>query len=159
MSHAYARLYGIRQSGLRFFTVYGPWGRPDMAYFRFTRRILRGEPIEVYGEGRMARDLTYIDDIVDGVIGVLDHPPPAPDHRLFNIGDSRPVGLMQMIRTLEQALGVEAQKSMRPMQPGDVSTTYADISRLNALTGYRPKVMLEEGLQRFVRWYRDFFAG
>ncbi len=158
ISQAYASLYGIRQSGLRFFTVYGPWGRPDMAYFRFTRRILRGEPIEVYGEGRMARDLTYIDDIVDGVIGVLDRPPEGPEHRIFNIGDSRPVGLMQMIGTLETALGVQARKTFRPMQPGDVSTTYADISRLNALTGYRPKVMLEEGLERFVAWYRGFFA-
>jgi UDP-glucuronate 4-epimerase len=159
MSHAYTRLYGLKQSGLRFFTVYGPWGRPDMAYFSFTQKILRGEPIEVYGEGRMARDLTYIDDIVDGVVGVLDHPPAAPEHRVFNIGDSSPVGLMDMIATLERALGAEAIKVMRPMQPGDVSATYANVDRLAALTGYRPKIMLPEGLGRFVEWYRAFYGG
>jgi len=153
MSTAYSTLYGLPQSGLRFFTVYGPWGRPDMAYFSFTRKILAGEPIEVYGEGRMARDFTYVDDIVDGVVGVLDRPPPAGEARLFNIGDSRPVGLMDMIATLERALGREARKVLRPMQPGDVSATYADVSRLHALTGYDPKVALEEGLGRFVAWY------
>lgn len=156
MSQSYATLYGLPQTGLRFFTVYGPWGRPDMAYFSFTGRILAGEPIEVYGEGRMARDFTYIDDIVDGVLGALDHPPASPSHRILNIGDSRPVGLMAMIEALEQALGVTAVKVMRPMQPGDVTATYADISRLHALTGYRPAVMLEDGLQRFVAWYRDY---
>jgi UDP-glucuronate 4-epimerase len=128
-----------------------------MAYFSFTQKILKGQPIEVYGEGRMARDFTYIDDIVDGVVGVLDHPPEGPEHRVFNIGDSHPVGLMQMISTLEQALGVEAQKIFRPMQPGDVSSTYANVDRLNALTGYRPKVMLAEGLARFAAWHRAFF--
>ncbi len=157
MSHTYTKLYGLKQSGLRFFTVYGPLGRPDMAYFSFTQKILKGQPIEVYGEGRMARDFTYIDDIVDGVVGVLDHPPEGPEHRVFNIGDSHPVGLMQMISTLEQALGVEAQKIFRPMQPGDVSSTYANVDRLNALTGYRPKVMLAEGLARFAAWHRAFF--
>jgi UDP-glucuronate 4-epimerase len=158
MSHTYTKLYGIRQSGLRFFTVYGPLGRPDMAYFSFTQKILAGQPIEVYGEGRMARDFTYIDDIVDGVVGVLDNPPAEPEHRVFNIGDSHPVGLMEMIATLEQALGREAQKIFRPMQPGDVSSTYANIDRLAALTGYQPKVMLAEGIGRFVHWYRDFFT-
>jgi UDP-glucuronate 4-epimerase len=156
MSTTYAGLYGFPQSGLRFFTVYGPWGRPDMAYFSFTRKILAGEPIEVFGEGRMARDFTYVDDIVDGVVGVLDRPPEAGGHRLFNIGDSRPVGLMDMISMLEVALGREARKIMRPMQPGDVRTTYADISRLEALTGYRPQVPLEQGLQAFVAWYRGW---
>lgn len=159
MSAAYARLYGIPQSGLRFFTVYGPWGRPDMAYYGFTRKILAGEPIEVYGEGRMARDFTYVDDIVDGVIGVLDRPPEAGVHRIFNIGDSRPVGLMDMISTLEAALGVEAKKIFRPMQPGDVTATYADVSRLRALTGYDPKVPIEQGIPRFVEWYRGFHGG
>jgi UDP-glucuronate 4-epimerase len=154
LSAAYARLYGIPQSGLRFFTVYGPWGRPDMAYFGFTQKILAGEPIEVFGEGRMARDFTYVDDIVEGVLGVLDRPPEPGDNRILNIGDSRPVGLMQMIALLEQALGRQAQKLFRPMQPGDVSATYADISKLHALTGYAPKVTLEEGLPRFVDWYR-----
>lgn len=158
MSHAYTRLYGLKQSGLRFFTVYGPWGRPDMAYFGFTQKILAGQPIEVYGEGRMARDFTYIDDIVDGVVGVLDHPPEQPEHRVFNIGDSHPVGLMEMIATLEGALGMEAQKVFRPMQPGDVTSTYANIDRLQALTGYRPKVRIAEGLARFVEWHRGFYG-
>jgi UDP-glucuronate 4-epimerase len=158
MSQSYARLYGFPQTGLRFFTVYGPWGRPDMAYFGFTQKIMRGEPIEVYGEGRMARDFTYIDDIVDGIVGALDHAPPAGEHRVLNIGDSHPVGLMEMIETLEAAIGREAVKVMRPMQPGDVTATYADVSRLNALTGYQPKVMLKEGLTRFARWYHDFYG-
>jgi UDP-glucuronate 4-epimerase len=156
MSAAYAKLYGCPLSGLRFFTVYGPWGRPDMAYYSFTRKILAGEPIEVFGEGRMARDFTYIDDIVDGVIGVLDHPLAAGGHEIYNIGDSDPVGLMDMITTLEAALGVEAVKILRPMQPGDVTATYADISKLTALTGYRPKVALAEGLRAFVDWYRPY---
>lgn len=157
MSHSYASLYGFPQTGLRFFTVYGPWGRPDMAYFGFTQKIVAGEPIEVYGEGRMARDFTYIDDIVDGIVGALDHPPAPGGHHIFNIGDSHPVGLMEMIETLERALGRQAVKVMRPMQPGDVTATYADISRLQALTGYRPKVMLAEGIGRFVDWYRGFY--
>ena len=159
MSTAYSKLYGMAQTGLRFFTVYGPWGRPDMAYFGFTKKILAGEPIEVFGEGRMARDFTYIDDIVDGILGVADNPAAAGEHRLFNIGDSRPVGLMRMIETLEQALGREAQKVYRPMQPGDVTNTYADVSRLRDLCGYDPKVTLEEGLPRFAEWYRGFYAG
>ena len=158
MSASYAHLYGLPQTGLRFFTVYGPWGRPDMAYFGFTRRILAGEPIEVFGEGRMARDFTYIDDIVDGVIGALDRPPEPKRPRILNIGDSSPVGLLEMIETLERALGVEAVKIMRPMQPGDVTATFADVSALHALTGYRPRVMLAEGLDRFVHWYRGHFA-
>lgn len=157
MSQSYAKLYGFPQTGLRFFTVYGPWGRPDMAYFGFTDKILRGEPIEVYGEGRMARDFTYIDDIVDGIIGALDHPPETGGHRILNIGDSHPIGLMDMIETLEMAIGRKAEKIMRPMQPGDVTATYADISKLNALTGYQPKIMLTEGLQRFADWYREYY--
>lgn len=156
MSAAYARLYGLPQTGLRFFTVYGPWGRPDMAYYKFTRAIASGEPIEVYGEGRMARDFTYIDDILDGIVGALDHPPEQGEHRLFNIGDSRPVGLMRMIEILEQALHRPALKRFVPMQLGDVSATYADISKLHALCGYQPKVTLEEGLPRFVEWWREY---
>jgi UDP-glucuronate 4-epimerase len=152
LSQSYATLYGFPQSGLRFFTAYGPWGRPDMAYYGFTQKILSGEPIEVYGEGRMARDFTYIDDIVDGIVGVLDHPPAPGGHEIYNIGDNDPVGLMEMISTLEAALGVEAIKVMRPMQPGDVTATFADIGKLNALTGYKPKVKLAEGLRRFVVW-------
>jgi UDP-glucuronate 4-epimerase len=157
MSISYAALYGFPQSGLRFFTVYGPWGRPDMAYFSFSDKIVRGEPIEVYGEGRMARDFTYIDDIVDGVIGVLDRPPQRGAHEIYNIGDSRPVGLMDMISALERALGREGTKVMRPMQPGDVTATYADVSKLRALIGYDPKVTLEEGLGKFVAWYQRHY--
>jgi UDP-glucuronate 4-epimerase len=152
LSQSYAALYGFPQSGLRFFTVYGPWGRPDMAYYGFTQKILSGQAIEVYGEGKMARDFTYIDDIVDGIVGVLDHPPAPGGHEIYNIGDNDPVGLMEMISTLEAALGVEAIKVMRPMQPGDVTATFADIGKLNALTGYKPKVKLAEGLRRFVEW-------
>lgn len=153
MSQSYASLYGFPQTGLRFFTVYGPWGRPDMAYFGFTDKILRDEPIEVYGDGKMARDFTYIDDIVDGVIGALDNPPARGTHRILNIGDSHPVGLLEMIETLEKAIGREAKKVMRPMQPGDVTSTFADVTKLAELTGYKPKVMLAEGLQRFADWY------
>ncbi|NBW10357.1 MAG: NAD-dependent epimerase/dehydratase family protein [Caulobacteraceae bacterium] len=154
LSQSYATLYGFPQSGLRFFTVYGPMGRPDMAYFGFTEKIMRGEPIEVFGNGEMARDFTYIDDIVDGILGVLDNPPAQGGHEVYNIGDSKPVGLMQMIETLEKALGREAVKIMRPMQPGDVTATYADVSKLHALTGYQPKVLLADGLPRFVEWWR-----
>ena len=157
MSSAYGGLYGLPQTGLRFFTVYGPWGRPDMAYFIFTRKILAGEPIEVFGQGRMARDFTYIDDIVDGVIGALDRPPGAGENRILNIGDSRPIGLLRMIELLEGALGAKAVQQLLPAQPGDVTATYADISRLQALTGYRPQVKLEDGLVRFVDWYRGHY--
>ncbi|MET3435579.1 SDR family NAD(P)-dependent oxidoreductase [Sphingomonas sp. 1185] len=157
MSQSYAALYGFPQTGLRFFTVYGPWGRPDMAYFSFTDRIMAGRPIEVYGEGRMARDFTYIDDIVDGIVGALDRPPETGGHRILNIGGSHPVGLMEMIATLEHALDREAVKIMKPMQPGDVTATYADVSRLHALTGYAPRVRLQEGLGRFADWYRGYF--
>lgn len=156
ISQSYAALYGFPQSGLRFFTVYGPWGRPDMAYYSFSQKIMSGEPIEVYGEGKMARDFTYIDDIVDGIVGVLDHPPAQGGHEVYNIGDNDPVGLMEMISTLEAALGVEAVKVMRPMQPGDVTATFANIDKLQALTGYKPKVKLAEGLQRFVEWRRTY---
>ena len=156
LSQSYARLYGFPQSGLRFFTVYGPWGRPDMAYYGFTDRMLRGEPIEVYGEGKMARDFTFIDDIVDGILGVLDHPPAQGGHEVYNIGDNDPVGLMDMITTLEAALGIEAKKVFRPMQPGDVTATFANIDKLNALCGYKPRVGLAEGLRRFVEWRRSY---
>ena len=156
LSQSYARLYRFPQSGLRFFTVYGPWGRPDMAYYSFTEKMLRGEPIEVYGEGEMARDFTYVDDIVDGILGVLDHPPDEGGHEVYNIGDNDPVGLMDMITTLEATLGIEARKVFRPMQPGDVTATFANIDKLNALCGYKPKVRLAEGLRRFVEWRRSY---
>jgi len=158
LSQSYAALYGFPQSGLRFFTVYGPWGRPDMAYFSFTEKMLKGETIEVYGEGRMARDFTYVDDIVDGILGVLDHPPVQGGHEVYNIGDNDPVGLMEMISTLEGALGIEAQKVFLPMQPGDVPATFANIDKLRALCGYKPKVRLSEGLARFVAWRRAYIG-
>jgi UDP-glucuronate 4-epimerase len=158
MSASYSKLYGLAQTGLRFFTVYGPWGRPDMALFLFTRAILEGRPIEVFNQGRMLRDFTYIDDIIDGVMGVLGHPAAAGEARLFNIGDNRPVVLIDMIEALEKALGVQAQKELLPMQPGDVPATFADISRLKALCGYQPKVMLEDGVPRFVEWYRAHYG-
>jgi UDP-glucuronate 4-epimerase len=158
MSISYAKLYGFPMSGLRFFTVYGPWGRPDMAYYGFTQKILGGQSIEVYGEGRMARDFTYIDDIVDGIVGVLDNPPAQGGHEIYNIGDNDPVGLMEMITTLETAIGQEAVKVMRPMQPGDVTATFADIDKLHALTGYKPKVKLAQGLDRFAKWYAEFYG-
>ena len=156
MSAAYGSLYGLAQTGLRFFTVYGPWGRPDMAYFSFSRKIMAGETIDVFGEGQMARDFTYIDDIIEGLIGVIDHPATAGEHRLFNIGDSRPVGLMRMIEVLELALGRIAIKRMLPMQPGDVSATFADVTKLKALCDYEPKIALEEGLPKFVHWFQTF---
>jgi UDP-glucuronate 4-epimerase len=159
MSTTYARLYGLPQSGLRFFTVYGPEGRPDMAYYSFTRKIMAGEPIEVYGEGQMKRDFTYIDDIVDGIVAVLDLPPQPGMNRILNIGNDRPELLMRFIEIIEEALGCEANKIMRPMQPGDVTATWADISQIRALTGYTPKVSLDVGLPRFVHWYRDHGAG
>ena len=157
MSSAYANLYGFPQTGLRFFTVYGPAGRPDMAYFSFTQKILAGEPIEVFGNGQMSRDFTYIDDIVDGILGALDNPPPRSENRILNIGGGRPEGLMDMIRVLETALGREAEKIMRPMQAGDVTTTFADVSKLKAVTGYTPSIPIEVGLPRFVDWYRQTY--
>ncbi len=125
-----------------------------MAYFSFTQKILAGEPIEVFGEGRMARDFTYIDDIVTGVVAALEHPPADGGHEVYNIGAGRPVGLMDMIAVLERALGAEAIKQMRPMQPGDVTATFADISRLKALSGYAPTTSIDQGLPKFVDWYR-----
>ena len=170
MAHTYAHLYRLPTTGLRFFTVYGPWGRPDMSVFLFTEAILAGRPIEIFNEGRMRRDFTYVDDIVDGVRRVVDlvpEPNPAwsgaaPDpatssapFALFNLGNNQPVELMEMIATLEQALGCQAKKVMLPMQPGDVTATYADIKELAAATGFAPRTGLTEGIGRFVRWYRD----
>jgi UDP-glucuronate 4-epimerase len=156
MSETYARLYGLPASGLRFFTVYGPWGRPDMAYYSFTQKMLAGEAIEVFGEGKMARDFTYIDDIVDGILGVLDAPTAPGEHRILNIGNSHPVGLMEMIGILESELGVTSAKIMKPMQAGDVTATYADVRRISELTGYRPKTSIEVGLRRFIEWYKGY---
>ncbi|MHA7871443.1 MAG: NAD-dependent epimerase/dehydratase family protein [Hyphococcus sp.] len=156
MSSAYARLYGIPQTGLRFFTVYGPWGRPDMAYWIFTEKMLAGEPIKVFNQGDMARDFTYIDDIVDGVLAALDRPPAAKDdfHKVYNLGNDRPEKLMTLIERLEEELGVKAQKDMLGMQDGDVERTWADISRARRELGYDPKTSLADGLARFVKWRR-----
>ncbi|GAB3763311.1 NAD-dependent epimerase [Ramlibacter monticola] len=158
MAHSYAHLYGLPCSGLRFFTVYGPWGRPDMAYWSFTRAILAGEPIPVFNHGSMLRDFTYVDDVVAGVLAVLDQPPTDPvPQRVLNIGGSQPVPLLDFIGELEAALGVPAQLQMKPMQQGDVPATCADVSRLNALLGQpREFTPLAAGLRRFVEWYRGY---
>ncbi|GHC05514.1 NAD-dependent epimerase [Thermomonas carbonis] len=173
MAHAYAHLYGIPCTGLRFFTVYGPWGRPDMALFLFTRAILADEPIRVFNHGRHKRSFTYVDDIVEGVIRTLDRIPgkdpawrgEAPDpassgvapYRLYNIGNEQPVELLRYIEVLEQCLGRKARMEMLPLQPGDVPDTEADISDLIADVGYSPMVPVEEGVARFVAWYRDYY--
>jgi UDP-glucuronate 4-epimerase len=160
MAHSYSHLYGLPCSGLRFFTVYGPWGRPDMAYWRFTKAILAGEPISVFNRGRMRRDFTYIDDITAGVLAVLGQPPAregdAAPQRVLNIGGNAPVPLMDFIAELQAAIGLSARLEMAPMQPGDVADTCADVTRLNALLG-RPHrfTPLDAGLSRFVRWYRQ----
>jgi UDP-glucuronate 4-epimerase len=173
MAHAYASLFGVPCTGLRFFTVYGPWGRPDMAMFLFTEAILAGRPIDVFNMGDMRRDFTYIDDVVEGVVRVLQHPasPAAawsgdnPDpatsfapFRVFNIGANKPVELMEMIRVLETTLGTEAKKNLLPMQPGDVMATWADSSELIAAVGYSPSTPLDAGIRRFVAWYLDYYG-
>ncbi|HEX4196970.1 MAG TPA: NAD-dependent epimerase/dehydratase family protein [Caulobacteraceae bacterium] len=158
MSAAYAHLHGLPQTGLRFFTVYGPWGRPDMAYYDFTRAMLAGETLQVFGQGRLQRDFTYIDDIVDGVVAVLDRPPEEPRHRLLNIGAGRPESVSTLIATLERLLGVKARTVMAEKSAADVSATFADTSKIAALTGHAPKVALEDGLARFVAWYRGYHA-
>ncbi len=157
ISSTYSHLYCLRQTGLRFFTVYGPWGRPDMAAWIFTESMLAGEPIRVFNHGEMWRDFTYIDDIVDGVLAVLDRPPPAegPKHLIYNIGNSQPVHLGRFIERLESLLGVTAVRDNLPMQPGEVEKTYADTSALERDFGVRPKVTIDEGLARFVDWYRN----
>ena len=166
MSETYAHLYRIAQTGLRFFTVYGPWGRPDMAMWIFTEKILAGKPIQVFNHGRMRRDFTFIEDIVAGVIACLDNPPPddgqpkaggsANPHRLYNIGNHRSEDLMHMIRILEDACGRKAELELLPMQPGDVPETYADISAIQADLGYAPRTSIDDGVPRFVRWFRDY---
>lgn len=172
MAHSYAHLFGIPCTGLRFFTVYGPWGRPDMALFKFTKGILAGEPIPVFNEGRMIRDFTYVDDIVEGIVRVIDRPPlPDPSWddtdpdpatssapwRIFNIGNHQRVELMTYIHALEGALGRKAKLELLPMQPGDVQATEADTSALEALTGFTPNTPVEEGIRRFVKWYREYY--
>jgi UDP-glucuronate 4-epimerase len=173
MAHTYSHLFRLPTTALRFFTVYGPWGRPDMALFLFTKAILEGRPIDVFNNGQMVRDFTYIDDIVEGVIRVVDKPATpsstydavAPDpatsnapYRVFNIGNSQPTPLMDYIRALEKAIGVEAKKNFLPMQPGDVPATNADTSELEAWVGFKPDTTVEEGVARFVTWYRTHYA-
>ncbi|QOR62344.1 NAD-dependent epimerase [Sulfurovum sp. ST-21] len=172
MAHTYAHLYGIQTTGLRFFTVYGPWGRPDMAPMLFTDAILNDRPIKVFNHGKMSRDFTYIDDIVNGIVQVIDHPSapdpdwnaqnPAPEsssapYRLYNIGNNAPVALMEFIETLENALGKKAEKNFLPMQDGDVVSTYADVSGLMKDFDYRPDTKLSDGISKFVTWYRTFY--
>lgn len=156
MAYAYSHLYGIPATGLRFFTVYGPWGRPDMAYFSFTQNILAGKPIDVFNHGRMQRDFTYIDDIAEGVVRILDKAPTdTPPHTVFNIGNHNPVELMEFIGILEQALGKKASYNFLPMQDGDVPITYAETSRLRSAVDFAPSTPLAEGIGRFVAWYRS----
>ncbi len=156
MAYSYSHLYGIPSTGLRFFTVYGPWGRPDMAYFSFTQNILAGKPIDVFNHGKMRRDFTYIDDIAEGVVRILDKAPTdTPPHTVFNIGNHNPVDLMEFIGALEAALGKKATYNFLPMQDGDVPITYAETSRLRAAVGFSPSTPLAEGIGRFVAWYRS----
>lgn len=154
MSHTYAHLYGLKQTGLRFFTVYGPWGRPDMAYWIFTKAILEGKPIRVFNNGEMWRDFTYIDDIVDGTLKVLDNPPAdiTPPHRLFNIGNNNPEKLGTFIDILEELLGKKAIRQYEPMQPGDVERTYADVASLRDVLHWQPTVLLRDGLELYCNW-------
>lgn len=173
MAHTYSHLYDLPTTGLRFFTVYGPWGRPDMALFIFTRKILAGKPIDVFNHGKHKRDFTYIDDIVEGVVRCIDRvATPNPDwrsdlpdpgtsqapYRLYNIGCHQPVQLMDFIEILEKNLGMKAEKNFLPMQQGDVPATYADVDDLMRDTGYRPRTSIEEGIARFVEWYKDYYG-
>jgi UDP-glucuronate 4-epimerase len=173
MAHTYSHLYDLPTTGLRFFTVYGPCGRPDMALFKFTRKILAGEPIDVFNYGNHRRDFTYIDDIVEGVVRVMarvpegnerwsgDDPDPASSRapwKLYNIGNNRPVELLRYIEVIEQCVGRKAEMNLLPMQPGDVPDTYADVDALAEDVGYRPDTPIEEGVKRFVEWYREFYG-
>ena len=172
MAHTYSHLYGIPTTGLRFFTVYGPWGRPDMAYFSFTKNIFEKKPIKVFNHGKMERDFTYIDDIVLGIVKLIDRPPvPNPNwdervddlstsfapYKIYNIGNNQPVPLMKFINVLEEKIGIEAEKIYMDMQPGDVLRTYADVTDLERDIDFRPNTSIEEGLSRFVDWYREYY--
>ena len=169
MAPSYSHLYGLPTTGLRFFTVYGPWGRPDLALFKFVRAILKGEPIDIYNQGQLSRDFTHIDDIVEGIVRIADRPPvgdahwqgqtdasPAP-YRLYNIGNGSPVRLLDFVEAIETALGKPAVHNLLPMQPGDVLATWADTESLFEATGYRPKVALKEGVESFVDWYKTYY--
>ncbi len=161
MSYTYSHLYRLPQTGLRFFTVYGPWGRPDMAYWRFTEAIFAGRPIRIFNHGDMRRDFTYIDDVVAGVVAALDHPPAdggdrAPPHKLYNIGNHRPEPLLRFIEVLEAVIGRKAARRLEPMQPGDVKETFADIAAIQRDLGFQPRTSIDVGLAKFVAWYRDY---
>ncbi len=159
LAHSYVELYKIPSTGLRFFTVYGPWGRPDMAYFKFAEVIMQGGTIDVYNQGMMERDFTYVDDIINGIVGLIHHPPVAEQgdlHRIVNIGRSSPVNLLTFIELLEKYLGRQANKNFMPIQPGDVPSTWADTSELQKITGYAPTTDLEEGIRKFVDWYKAY---
>ncbi|MBW4683758.1 MAG: NAD-dependent epimerase [Komarekiella atlantica HA4396-MV6] len=167
MAHAYSHLYNLSTTGLRFFTVYGPWGRPDMAYFKFVQAIAANQPIDVYNFGKMQRDFTYIDDVVEGLVRVMQNPPQADNrdpaiskapYKLYNIGNNNPVELMTFIEVIEKALGKQAKKNLLPMQPGDVPSTYADVDDLMQDVGFKPVTPIEQGIEHFVQWYRDYYS-
>jgi len=162
MAHAYSKLYGFPVTGLRFFTVYGPMGRPDMAYYKFAKKIVKGEAIQVYNNGDMLRDFTYIDDIVQGICNLLSTPPLPNDkgvkYKIYNIGNNKPVKLMDFISTLEKHLGMEAKKEFLPMQPGDVYQTYADVSDLERDFDFKPSTSIDEGLKKFVEWFKPYYG-
>lgn len=172
LAHSYSHLYGIPTTGLRFFTVYGPWGRPDMAYFSFTKDIIEGRPIKVFNHGHMERDFTYIDDVVEGILKLIDKPPISIEgwdeskddlsasfapYKIYNIGNSNPVTLIRFIKAIESALGIEAKKIFMDMQSGDVLRTYADITNLENDIGFKPNTSIEDGIARFVRWYKEYY--
>jgi UDP-glucuronate 4-epimerase len=171
LAHSYSHLYGLPVTGLRFFTVYGPWGRPDMGYFKFTDAIVRGQPIEIYNNGQMQRDFTYVDDVVEAIVRLLECPPKSTVceesagallsnslYKIYNLGNHQPVELLRFVEIIERALGIKAHKAFLPMQPGDVVSTYAQTDDLYEATGFRPGTPLEEGLPKFVDWYREYYA-
>jgi UDP-glucuronate 4-epimerase len=159
LAESYAAIYGMKSTGLRFFTVYGPWGRPDMAYYSFTKAILAGEPIPVFNDGKLERDFTYIDDVVAGVLAALDRPADlARLHRIYNLGNNKPEPLMRFIRAIETALDCKAMLEFQPMQPGDVKATAADIDDSIRDLGFVPRIGIDEGIPRFVRWYKDYYG-
>jgi UDP-glucuronate 4-epimerase len=172
MAHSYAHLYQLPSTGLRFFTVYGPWGRPDMAPIKFTEKIIKGEPIDIYNYGKMQRDFTYIDDIIEGMMRVIDKPACGDENwdatgpnlgrsdapfKIYNIGYGKPIQLMDFVTLLEDALGIKAKKQLLPMQPGDVIKTFADTSDLEKAFGFKPQIAIEKGVKRFVDWYKTYY--
>lgn len=166
MAHSYSHLYNLPMTGLRFFTVYGAWGRPDMAYFKFVKAIAENKPIDVYNFGKMQRDFTYIDDVIEGVVRVMEKPPQSNSetsstvpYKIYNIGNNSPVELLTFIEVIEAEMGKKAVKNLLPMQPGDVPSTYADVDDLMTDVGFKPSTTIEEGIRQFVKWYRDYYGG